>query len=144
MTPGQKSKSKSVAFRAQMNTMDHYINLISWYEKRHCLAFLDCVRIEEDKKYTAQAGIHYKPDPLGCVVPTNEAGKELENLHIRGALNTCSYENWALRNRTDQKEEGTPKHWCNMKSWVCICLPVLLFVHASLFLLLKQELENWL
>lgn len=68
--------------------------------------------LRKTEKYTAQAGIYYKPDSLGCIVPTNDAGKELENLHIRGALNTCSYQNWALSNRTDQKEEGTPKHWC--------------------------------
>lgn len=68
--------------------------------------------LRKTEKYTAQAGIYYKPNPLGCIVLTNEAGKELENLHISGALNTSSYQNWALSNRTDQKEEGTPKHWC--------------------------------
>ena len=121
-------------FTEHINSVDNNIKFTREDVKDNTLPFLDCeVRIEEDR--TLSVGVYRKPThtdqyllfdshhPLehkmsvirtlqhrALHIPTSTQNKERESKHVKAALKTCGYPEWAFtksvsRGRGDKKED---------------------------------------
>ncbi|KAL3972435.1 transcription elongation factor S-II [Sarotherodon galilaeus] len=130
-----KIKTQEVeSFTAHINAVDKNIKFTREDTKDNCLPFLDCaVHIEENgnlnievyrkpthtDQYLLFDSHHPLEHKLGVIrtlhhraehVPSKPEGKKKEHTHVKEALKTCGYPNWAFIKsaKRHRKEDQTP------------------------------------
>ncbi|XP_065326070.1 uncharacterized protein LOC135932513 [Pelmatolapia mariae] len=130
-----KIKTQEVeSFTAHINAVDKNIKFTREDTKDNCLPFLDCaVHIEENgnlnievyrkpthtDQYLLFDSHHPLEHKLGVIrtlhhraehVPSKPEGKKKEHTHVKEALKTCGYPNWAFIKSAEmhRKEDQTP------------------------------------
>ncbi|KAL3978929.1 G2/M phase-specific E3 ubiquitin-protein ligase [Sarotherodon galilaeus] len=130
-----KIKTQEVeSFTAHINAVDKNIKFTREDTKDNCLPFLDCaVHIEENgnlnievyrkpthtDQYLLFDSHHPLEHKLGVIrtlhhraehVPSKPEGKKKEHTHVKEALKTCGYPNWAFIKsaKSHRKEDQTP------------------------------------